>query len=314
MSSEFSQAFVDQFTSNVFHLSQQKGSRLRGLVRNEMQKGENGFYERIGTAAAQTKSGRHSDVTYNVTPHSKRRVSLVDKFYADLIDEEDKVRTLIDPQNPYSQQAIWSLGRAMDEEIINAAQGNAYEGRDTITTQALPVAQKLMSYTESGGTYSAARLNVDALRRAKKILDKAEVDPMIRRYCLVNAEQLEAMLSQTEVTSSDYNTVKALVQGEVDTFLGFNFVRSELVSQADVVFDNSDGVVKSGGGTTESDADHVICWASDGLLLAIGRDMKGKIDVLPNKHYSTQVYASMSVGATRLEDAKVVDIGCKNAA
>jgi len=283
-------------------------------VRNESQKGESAFYERIGAASAIKKVGRHSDTGQIDTPHSKRRVTLEDWYYNDFIDEEDKIRTLIDPQGPYSQAAMWALGRAMDDVLITAMQGNAYEGRGTISTIALPDASKLISYTSVGPTV-VSRLNIDALRRAKKVLDKAEVDPSIRRYCALGAEQLESLLNETEVTSSDYNTVKALVRGEVDEFMGFTFIRTERIPQADASYVNATGIVDAGSNdATETDADHVLCWASDGVMLSVGRDMKGRIDVRPDKHYLTQVYASMGIGATRLEDVKVLDIACKNSA
>jgi len=48
MSFQITEAFVQQYTSNVFHLSQQKGSRIRAAVRSEMQKGKRAFYDRLG--------------------------------------------------------------------------------------------------------------------------------------------------------------------------------------------------------------------------------------------------------------------------
>ena len=56
MSSEITTAFVKQFSSNVFHLSQQKGSRLAAACRNESQTGKSAFYDRIGAATAQKKN------------------------------------------------------------------------------------------------------------------------------------------------------------------------------------------------------------------------------------------------------------------
>ena len=120
---------------------------------------------------------------------------------------------------------------------------------------------------------------------------------------------LENLLTETEVTSSDFNVVKALVQGEVNTFLGFEHVRLErLVTQSGTLaFDTASGAVGSGGG----DADgyrKVLAWAMDGLLLSTALEMKTRISERDDKNYSTQVFAEQSIGSTRMEEEKVVEV------
>ena len=91
MSTQITTAFVEQYKSNVLHLAQQKGSRLRNAVRVEMVTGKSAFFERIGSTAAEKRTSRHSDTPRMDTPHSRRKVSLDDYDWADLIDQEDKV-------------------------------------------------------------------------------------------------------------------------------------------------------------------------------------------------------------------------------
>ena len=50
---------------------------------------------------------------------------MVDYEYADLIDNQDKIRTLIDPTSSYALAAAYAIGRAMDDEIISAAIRNS---------------------------------------------------------------------------------------------------------------------------------------------------------------------------------------------
>jgi hypothetical protein len=133
MSSQITTAFVQQYKNNIFHLAQQKGSRLRPLVRNEMQVGKSAFYERLGSATAVKRLSRHSDTPQIDSAHSRRMVTLEDYDWADLIDQEDKIRLLIDPTSAYSQAAMWALGRAIDDSIIAALGGSAYSG-ETGTT------------------------------------------------------------------------------------------------------------------------------------------------------------------------------------
>lgn len=129
------------------------------------------------------------------------------------------------------------------------------------------------------------------LREAKYILDNADVDPSIPRVLVVSPKQIQDLLADTNVTSSDYNTVKAMVQGEINAFMGFTFVTSTRLGLS---------------GSTRT----CFAYAVDGLLLAVGKDLHVRIDERPDKSYATQVYAAMSIGATRMEETKVVQIDC----
>ena len=309
MSIEITQAMVNQYSSNVFHLSQQKGSRLRNAVRVESQKSEASFYDRIGSVEPQKKLGRHSETTYSDTPHSRRKVALEDYFYSDLVDKEDKIRIIQSPGSEYAKAAMNSLGRAMDDEIILAALGNAYSGKSGSSAVAMPNSQKLIAH--DGSSTSGIGLNVRTLRAVRKKFKANEAgDSDI--YFAFNSDQEDSLLGETEVTSSDYAAVKALVQGDVDTFMGFKFIRTERLSvtSASTTANKDDGSVGAGTVTVAAGSDRCFAWQKEGLLLAIGQDMKSSIDVLPTKHFSTQVYCSMGIGATRLEEEKVVEVIC----
>jgi hypothetical protein len=283
-------------------LSQQKGSRLQPTVRNETQNGESAFYDRLGAATAQLKVSRHADTPQIDSAHSRRRVTLSDYEWADLIDKEDLRRLLQDPAGPYAQAAVWALGRAKDDVIIAAADGSAYGGVAGATTVAHPNSQK---FAFNDGT-NFDGCNVDGLRAIKRILDGNDVDESIPRHGVLNALALENLLGETEVTSADFNTVRALVMGELDTYMGFKFHRTErLLAQTDALSASpTTGAVGSGS----SVIGHRRClfYAQDGLLLAMADDVQVEIDRRNDKSYATQVYASMGLGATRMEEEKVV--------
>ena len=282
MSSQITTAFVQQYSNNVQMLSQQKGSLLRNAVDAETIVGKNAFFEQVGQATAQKRVSRHSDTPQIDTPHARRRVSMVDYEYADLIDKQDQVRTLIDPTSSYAQAAAFALGRAMDDEIISAVSGNAFSGETGSTTVALPSAQKI---TESG----TDGLTIAKLRSAKEKFDSASVDPSIPRYIVVGPKQISDLLGTTQVTSSDFNTVKALANGEITSFLGFNFITSNRLSIA-------------------SNKRLCLAFAMDGIKLALGQDIMTRIDERSDKGYATQVYVCMTMGATRMEEEKVVTV------
>ena len=282
MSSQVTTAFVQQYSANIQMLSQQMGSLLRDKVRLESVVGKNAFFDQVGAVTAQKRTSRHSDTPQIDTPHARRRVSLVDYEFADLIDDQDKVRLLIDPTSSYAQAAAFAMGRAMDDEIISAATGTAFTGETGSTSTALPSAQKI---TESG----TDGLTIAKLRTAKEKLDLQSVDPSIPRHIIVSPRQITDLLGTTEVTSSDFNTVKALANGEVNSFLGFNFIVSNRLSIA-------------------SSKRSCIAFAQDGIALGVGKDVTARIDERADKGYATQVYYCASFGATRMEEEKVVEI------
>lgn len=311
MSQQVSTAHVKQFSANVFHLSQQKGSRFRPSVRQESLKGKSGFYDRIGQAVAIKKASRHSDTPQIDTPHSRRRVTMVDYEYADLVDQQDKIRTLFDPANPYAQAAVWALGRAMDDEIILGALGTAYGGEEGSVAVSLPNSQKVAAH--DGATTTGVNFNIKTWRKVKEKFDANDVDESIMRYIAITSSQLQALLGENEITSADYNTIKALVQGEVDSFMGMKVLRSERLgrSDADVTYNVTDGSVGAGTGTvTAANSRRCFAWAQDGILLAVGMDIRTRIQERADKSFSTQVYASLSLGATRMEEEKVVEVIC----
>ena len=283
MSFQITTAFVSQFRANVDLLSQQKGSRLENAVRRETQRGKHQFFEQIGATVARKRTTRHSDTPLIHTPHARRRVTLVSFDWADLIDDEDRVRLLIDPTSSYAQNAAYAMGRAKDDVIIEAFTADAFTGEDGSTIVPFPTEQTI----EIGG-----QMTIEALIQAKEKLDESEVDPDMPRFFACTSKVLSTLLNTTEIKSADYNTVKALVKGEIDTFLGFKFIRTERLP------------VNRAGMTGTS----CFAWAQDGIVLAIGKDSTAKITERSDKNYATQVFYSMSIGATRMEEVKVVEL------
>ena len=284
MSVQITTAFVEQYKSNVFHLAQQKGSKLRDAVRTESIVGKSHFFERIGSTAAVKRTSRHADTPRVDTPHSRRKVTMDDYDWADLIDDSDKVRLLISPQSEYAKAGAYAMGRTMDDVIIAAATGNAFGGVSGGSTIALPAGQKI--------AHGSTGLTIAKLISAKEKLDAANVDPDEARTLVCSAKQISDLLGTTQITSADFNSVKALVQGDIDTFMGFKFIRSERL------------------GLDSNNNRQVLAFTNTSMGLALGKDIQTKISERADKNYSTQVYLCMTIGATRVEDEKVIEIAC----
>ena len=291
MSSNITTSFVEQYSSNVNLLSQQMGSKLRSSVDEESIVGKNAFFEQIDSTAAVLRTSRHGDTPQIDTPHSRRRVSLSDYEWGDLIDDADKIRALVDPTSAYAKNAAAAMNRAMDDVIITAMNASASTGVAGATSTALPSSQKTATSNQSDG------LTIAKLLSAKKILDTNDIDPSRKRFIVCGPQQISDLLGTTSVTSADFNTVRALSTGEVNSFLGFEFIMSTRLN-----FDASN-----------TDDRLVFAYTEDAIKLAIGSDIKANISERADKSYSTQVYYAMSLGATRMEEKAVVQIPCHEA-
>lgn len=278
--------YAKNYGNIVSMLAQQKGSRLRNAVTVKTGVvGEETYMDQLSAFEASKRTARLAQTNPTLAEYARRRIALEDYFIAKGIDKMDDVRTLADPTSAIVQSGVAGLGRAMDDAIIAALGGTAYTGKVGGTSTVLPSAQKIAEGSTS--------LTLAKLLAAKEILDGNEVDDM-ERYVVAGSNQMSNLLNTTEIKSADFNTVKALVRGEIDAFLSFKFIRSERLG-------------------ISSSIRSCYAFAKSGIGLAIGRDVTSRIDELPTQHYAKQLYFSMAIGASRLEEDKVVEIGCREA-
>lgn len=316
MNSQIEAWRVQQYAGNVYQLSQQKGSRLATLVRNEEFTGKAEFFDRLGLALAQDKTGRNTDTPNLNINQDKRMVSTITREWGTLVDRKDKVQQIHNPENEYAIAAQNALGRKLDLVIIDGALTTARTGEDGSGTQTLGNAQKIACVASN----ALATANIGGILAMKKKLDQSEaVGP---RYLIHNGNFLSKLLNVTQITSADYNTIKALVAGEIDTFLGFKWIRTELTPgsggpgalpvtsyDADTfLFDPATGLYQGGGTALTGTEEVAIGIVGDGVLLGKNPNALARIDERSDKSYATQVYAAMDFGAVRMEEAKVVQL------
>lgn len=282
---EITEAFVSQFKGNMELLTQQKGSILTSCVRLETGSyGEEEYFDQYGSDVASVKVVRNSDVSYAANDYERRRVTFTDVYWAKLVDKEDKLRMLIDPTSTLALAGAYAIGRKVDDMIIDAFFGTAYTGHAGGTSTSFTAGNQVAA----GGT----GLTLAKLLAGKEILDGNDVPADEARFVIVTAKQMTNLLNTTEIKNTDYNSVKALVQGDVNTFLGFNFVRTQRLT-ADA-----------------TPSRRVMMFAREGILLASEQEMSAKMDVIPTKHYATQVYASKACGVTRMDEKRCIELKC----
>ena len=283
-------AFVKQYQDTIAILAQQMDTRLRPCVMVDTNfTGEEKYYDQYNQDSMVEILSRYQDTPVQLPDHKRRRVTPRYFVSNTLEDPVDALQMLIDPKSTYMQAKAMAAARQIDSLIIAALTGTAYTGKaggDSTT---------LASW--ESGTHVIAHGSADMTKAkciaAKKLMDIDEVEPT-DRFMVHSAYQLASLLNTTEVTSSDYNVVKSLVQGELNTWLGFTWIHTELLAKA-------------------SSVRTCIAFQKKGLQLAIQKDVEGRIDERPDKNYAWQVYMRMAMGATRLEESRVVSVACYEA-
>lgn len=292
MSYEITTAFNEEYKSTVTYLSQQKGSVLRGCVRNEDITGENAYFDQIGATDAEDIEERHGDSPIMHTPHSRRRINPVDADWGDMVDKLDNVKTLTDPINKYTKMGSYALGRKCDDRIIDASTGTAFTGKKGTVQVDLPAGQ-IVPVNYSGVNEG---MTLDKIIATKSIFGQNEVDledPENELYMAMSQLQFDDLLRLTETTNVDYNSVKALVKGKIDSFYGFMFKKTERLNLV-----------------IATDIRTCFAWAKSGICFGINKDITAEISKRPDKRYSWYTYLCMSTGSSRMEEEKVVSILC----
>lgn len=287
---------VPTFPDMIGHLAQQKGSKLRKYVVEKVVHGKNAHFDFAGARTASLVTARHADTPLNDQPFSRRQVVLSDYVDADMIDDEDKMRMLLDPTNAIVTAMGMALGRKIDELIIAAATGSATSTDETGATSAvtLPTAQVI---DEDFGSANSD-LTFAKIVEARRILVKNNVDLDTEEMVLVvDAAAEAALLSEAKFTGFEYGAQTVIESGRLQRVLGFTVVVCNKLTDAPT----SEGFVNA------------LAFVPSAIGLAVGKDITVKMGEDPTKSFQMRLMAKMSLGATRVEDEKVVRIECYRA-
>ncbi|MNJ22225.1 hypothetical protein D3C77_165930 [compost metagenome] len=290
MSQQITEAFVQQFADNFRHVAQQMQSRLEACVSLEPNiVGMSKSVNRLGQRTAQRRTQRHSDTPINDQPHSTRFVDLFDWDDGDMIDDQDKIRMLVDPTSDYVKAMVAALNRAKDDVIITAFGGGSRSTQQGSVIQ-LPASQKI--------AVGGVGLTKAKIIQARKMFRKKEADNHNGEelYITYTAEAAADILADPTLTSADYLAGKFLQEGDVQgKWMGFTWVPSERTPY--------DGATR-----------RLYAWTKSGVILGTGQDITTKVGEDPGKGFNVRVYAKQSIGAVRVEEEKVVEISVTEAA
>lgn len=282
MSSQITEAFRQAFSDNFMHVAQQSMSRFEPCVTIESGiAGMSKSINRLGKRTAQRRLTRHGDTPINDQPHSTRYVDLYDWEDGDMVDDQDKVRTLIDPTSDYVKAMVASMNRAKDDEIIAAINGNSRSSTGNI---ALPSSQKIL--------VAATGLTKAKIIQTKKIFRSNEADEEAGEelYFGYSSQALADVLGDTQLTSADYLAVQMLQNGTLKgAWMGFRWVPSERFAKV-------------------STTRYLQAWCKSGVVLGKGADVTTRVGEDPGKGFNVRIYAKQSLGAVRVEEEKVVEV------
>jgi hypothetical protein len=283
-------AAVQQYKANVELLLQQEGSRLRMAVTTDSYEGKAAsMVEQFGEVAAQKKTQRHADTPLLDVPQDRRWVFPVDYEWASLIDQQDKLRMIVDPASPYARAGAAAMSRAMDDEILAQVFGTNFTGENGTTAETFNTSAYQVA-VNTGGT--ASSLNVAKLQSAiQKLMqaNKGELNEPV--YAAISSFEHDALLKEVQINNKDFGGSAVLVDGKVRRFMGVDFIITERLN------------ITSGNRL-------IPVWVKSGLHLGLWKDIMTRVSERADKSHAMQVYLCGTFGATRTQAGKVIQVLC----
>ncbi len=300
--SAIEQNYQIKYTEKWGSYLQQEASRLDKYV--SVENGLSGkmvTFDQYGLLAFEEKVSRMGQTVLAEAP-TYRRV-MYPHIYTKAIgfDEFDakKLANIDVPVSKTIEGLRAAAGRSMDKVMLDAFLGENYTGENG--TVAVPFSENQVvesDYVDSGSATSS-NLTVAKLRKALAMLHKAEAWSDERRaygdelVLACTSSQIDSLLREPQVSSYDYNTVRALAEGKIDTFLGFRIIRTELLPLDDETGERS-----------------CLAWVKSKAQFGIWDDFKVKISVRDDLDEALQIRAKFACGATRLQEEAFVKIQC----
>lgn len=291
MLTQIPEFYETQFGDNWEHKLQQKESRLEGKTRSVPVNGKERTFNQLAKGKMRLITTRNGKTIPSDSTMAKRWVRPKGYDAVTYIDELDSVGLgeLPTPESEHVEQHAMAAKRTIDEVLIAALEGDAYIGEEGTEAVAVPAGQKVA--VNLGG--SNIGLTLAKISKASFILNSNEV-PQEGRYFIYSAKQLEDLINNVvEVKSSDYSNVKALESGTMTRFMGFEWVMTQLLTL-----------------TVSTDVRTCIAYQKDGIVLGTGKERKVKISVRDDLNETIQIRTVIMLGASRLEEERVVLVYC----
>lgn len=291
MSNQVSVAHIQSYTNMASLTLQQKGSKLLSRVWRKNLTGKAAkAIELIGKVSAREKTTRHQDVEFTNTPHFARWAHPRTKYVADLIDNEDKLKSIIDLDGNYIDSQMAAMGRDIDSIFITAAFGTAYIGENGTSTEAWSTSYDVAENSQG--------MTLEKIQDGIELMMSADWDPTTEQAFMVIApKQYKNLMALSKVQSSDFNGGAPVIRdGKLVNLFGV-----EIISVSPTIL------------PITSTTREVLMFTKSGVCMGVWDDMKTRVDERADKFHAKQILTEMTVGAVRSELGKVVKIKCSEA-
>lgn len=291
--------FVTKFDTTWKNLVQQQDSRLRGTVSLDSFDGAKKRYNQLGTLTLNAVTGRAQETNTSDISMPSRWMNTGVYDVALLFDEWDEtfLGEVSLPTSQVMQAAVMARHRLVDSTISTALGGTAYTGKDGTTATTLPSAQKVaLNFVAPATTGSNSGLTLGKMIKARSILRNAEaIAPDEKIVMACSQQQIDDLLYGVDaVANTRYSDTKALQEGGVWDFMGFRFFLTQLLPYSG----------SAGSGTRK-----IYAYPQSALMFN-DSGVKSYMDVRIDKSHALQIRLATRVGATRMEEKRVVEISC----
>lgn len=281
----------DQFSSNLMMLVQRKMNALMGAVTvsYDFDNDEFAFVNQMGPIELDKVTTRLGESNWDEVDAYRRRISKEYWQKRIIFDDFEKLNTMVDPNDKTVMSLAAGANRRMEKIILESAIGTAFGGRAGATS--IPFdSNQVIAVGTTGLTVE------DKLIPAKTKFTNNNVDDGEQKYFIASASSMASLLKTTKATSADYNTVRALMQGEIDSFCSFKFITLP------------DGVFSSLG-LVDGNTHSCLAWVPSGVEIKIARNPEIiTYDRLPEHNDAHGIVIKLAMGGTRLEEEKVLKV------
>lgn len=300
MSTTIDYAFIVAVDRNVHQLQQVAESAFRGKVRLKSPVTGKAFdANRLGAVEMSQTTSRHQSTPIGNPVHDKRRASMYDYAIGVLMDEEDEVKTLINPQSEYAMALAKARNRRFDRTVISVLNANAATVAPSGSTETVNAnGGVLSSFTGFDGTAAtnhtiangSTGLTVAKVRQVKRMLDFQQT-PQAGRYFVTSSYGMEDLLTDPQVTSADFNMLRAMESGSIENkmWMGFTWIFSDLL-------------------TITSNIQPNFGFHKDAIVIGEAPVQSISLDKRPDLNNAMQALAKISVGGVRVEEGGVVQV------
>lgn len=266
MSTTIDNSFIDLWRDEVLHDFQLEGGQLRRFARSIPVVGaDTAYFHQLGSGSA-TQKGRHANIPTMNLAHATDSVSVQDWYAAEYIDDLDMLKTNVDFRKDYNMAIKQALGRAEDDNLLDALAAAVTSTSNTIAAGAAATFDELAT----------------AVRHIKRSNARGALCGVISYDFYEDVLLMEGATDTLVYSSKDYGASGSEFKD------GFNRIEFDWFGVHWYVYN---GLPVSGGAQTN------YVYMKDALIHALNKDMTMSIDKVAEKD-SWFLSGKISFGST----------------